>query len=86
MTDERDTIWKVADRLQMNLRACQAQLVELRSYLAAMNIEPGWQPPRAGSPRELHPDACPHCELAAGHTADCPTLNPLEPLDIGVTK
>jgi hypothetical protein len=28
--------------------------------------------PRQGSPRELHPDACPDCEIVAGHTTDCP--------------
>lgn len=68
---ERHAIWQTADRLQMNLRTCQAQLVELRSMIAALNLEPGWKPPRAGSPRELHPDACPSCEIVGGHTTDC---------------
>jgi hypothetical protein len=35
---ERPDIWKVADALQMNLRACAAQLVELRSMLSHLDI------------------------------------------------
>lgn len=53
MTDTRHEIWKVADALQMDLRAAQAKLVELRGRLAALDL---------GSRHEVR---CPHagCEL-----------------------
>ena len=35
---DRPDIWKVANALQMNLRACQAQLVELRGMLSRLDV------------------------------------------------
>ena len=35
---ERHDIWQVADALQMDLRAAQAKLVELRARLAALDL------------------------------------------------
>lgn len=35
---ERHDIWKVADAIQMDLRAASAKLVELRAMLAGMNL------------------------------------------------
>ena len=35
---ERHAIWKIADQLQMDLRAAQAKLVELRARLAAIDL------------------------------------------------
>jgi hypothetical protein len=37
---ERPDIWKVADALQMDLRAASAKMVELRARLAALPIGP----------------------------------------------
>lgn len=44
---ERHDIWKVADSLQMDLRAAQAKLIELRSMLAGLNF-PGPSSMRCG--------------------------------------
>lgn len=38
MSGERHPIWEVADSLQMDLRAANAKLVELRARLAAMDL------------------------------------------------
>lgn len=46
---ERPDIWKVADAIQMDLRAAQAKLTELRRMLAALPI------PEPSSTR------CPNC-------------------------
>lgn len=35
---ERHDVWKLADAMQMDLRAAQAKLVEMRSILAGMNL------------------------------------------------
>jgi hypothetical protein len=70
MTD-RHMIWQLLDRIQMDDRVRAANLVELRSYIASLNLEAGWTPPRPGSPTALHPDACPECEIVAGHTSEC---------------
>lgn len=52
MTDpERPDIWQSADRLQMDIRAAQARLVELRGMLAQVDLP---------DPRKT---ACPHCGL-----------------------
>jgi hypothetical protein len=43
--------------------------------------------PRQGSPRDLHPDACPHCELAGDrHTADCTSLPSPPPSDFDLDE
>lgn len=69
MTD--NSLLDQAMRIRYDLTAAQAKLTDLLETIAALNLEHAKRP-RAGSPRELHPDACPHCELAAGHTTDCP--------------
>jgi hypothetical protein len=38
MSSERHDIWKVADALQMDLRAASAKLVELRAHLASIDL------------------------------------------------
>lgn len=53
MTDERHEIWKVADAIQMDLRAAQAKLTELRTQLAGLALP---------SPSEV---TCPECGLRA---------------------
>jgi hypothetical protein len=35
---ERHTIWRIADQIQMDLRAAQAKMVELRSQLASLDL------------------------------------------------
>lgn len=37
-TPARPDIWQIADRLQMDLRAAQARLVELRAMLAQVDL------------------------------------------------
>lgn len=51
MTQPRHDIWQLADKIQMDLRAAQAKLVELRSMLAALDL-----------PDETR-TTCPRCEL-----------------------
>lgn len=53
MSPERHEIWKVADSLQMDLRAAQGKLTELRRMIAALDLP---DPSRV---------TCPHCGLEA---------------------
>lgn len=70
----RPDIWRLADQIQMNHRVLGAQIVELRAMLAALGITADTRPPRAGSPLELAPGACPECHVGGGHAADCPEV------------
>lgn len=84
--DSRHEIWRVLDALQMDHRALGAKIVEVRAMVAAMNLPAGGKTARAGSPRELHPDACPGCEVFGKdengktlHAASCQVAFPRPP-------
>ena len=67
------TILDQAMRIRYDLTAAQAKLTDLMETLATLKLDTKHRA-RPGSPPTLHPDACPHCEIAGGtHTTDCPT-------------
>jgi hypothetical protein len=64
--------------LRRDLSYAQSHITELTAMLDdGGHLDREVRVARAGSPRELRPDACPDCELAGGHhTVDCPRLPP----------
>ena len=62
---DRHPLWQLLDGLQMDLRAADKKLVQIRSYVAGLNIG-------EKAPSSL---PCPGCDLRGGqHLLDCPTL------------
>lgn len=51
MTDHEHPIWHALDRLQMDLRAANSRLVELRAMVAALELPAGqrWSCPECGT-------------------------------------
>ena len=70
MTDERPDLWRAADLLQMDLRAAQARLVQLRAMLAQIATVPKSSRRMVNGP--VTADSCPGCGVGADqHTDDC---------------
>lgn len=70
MSDHQHRIWQLADAIQMDLRAAQAKMTEMRSYLANLDL-----PNRDSYTFMNGPVTAPCCdECGCGgeaHTVDC---------------
>jgi len=65
---ERHPVWEILDGLQMDLRASNAKIVELRARLSQMDGLPEGLP-RINGP--VTAPACPGCGCNGAHAADC---------------
>lgn len=70
MTATRHPIWDIADQIQMDIRAASTKLVQLRSYLAGLEL--GDPQPTVFMNGPVTADACDTCGVGGDtHAADC---------------